>query len=335
MSITAKIIKDSINSKTNDRLTTFVITYPRFVHAEFMTHRMLSKNSASTRAIPTNKIIQAIIDDPAMPVFWGKNQSGMQAKEELDDSDQKYRSWYELDNKNFEINASHYQTWLDSKSFAKTLWLAARNSAISISKTLVEIGLHKQIAGRILEPWFNITVLVSGTEWENFFALRAHEDAQPEIRALAELMLEEYNKSIPEIKEPIINSAPFYLCEDSKNNYFLERIENENWHIPFEDKMPEGLSKADQLKVAIARCARLSYITFDGEINVEKDFDIYNKLTSGVLHASPFEHVAYPINESKFIGNFKGWCQYRKLLPNENQRDNRVIKRQVVNGVVI
>ena len=66
--IKAKIIADSINSK-RCRLTSWVLEYPRFIHAEIMIHRVFSRNAASSRAIPTEKIIQNIIDDPAMPVW--------------------------------------------------------------------------------------------------------------------------------------------------------------------------------------------------------------------------------------------------------------------------
>ncbi len=346
MPIKAQIIKDSINSKTNDRLTTFIITYPRFVHAEFMTHRVLSKNSASTRAIPTAKIIQAIKDDPAMPVFWGKNQAGMQANEELDNRNQAlYEGDTFIKDKDLycEGSGNKFFYYLSNRQYAKYLWLKARDVAIGFVESLIKLGLHKQIAGRILEPWFNITVLVSGTEWENFFALRAHADAQPEIRALAEVMLEEYNKSIPEIKIPKyknldeINQELYEEAEYQGDHDIIEDgiYHKVDWHVPFEDQMPEGLSMFDKLRVAIARCARLSYLTFDGEMNVEKDFAIYDKLlNSNPKHASPAEHVAFPIEESKFVGNYRGWVQFRKLLPNESQRDERVIKRKVVDGKV-
>lgn len=308
--ITAKILADSINSVTEDRLTTFLVTYPRFIHSEFMTHRMLSKNSASTRAIPTKKIIQSIIDNPAMPVFWGKNQAGMKAIEELN---------------------------LEDIEECKSRWLDARDECIFYSKALTEsFGLHKQIAGRILEPWFNITVLVSGTEWENFFALRAHKDAQPEIAALAELMLEEYNKSIPKILSPVVKVT---ACLNLKiEDYGLNEVvrDQQDWHAPYSDQMYDGIDKLGALKVSIARAARTSYNSFDGEMNVEKDFAIYDKLLSSApLHASPAEHVAFPISESKFIGNFKGFYQFRKLLSNETQTDSRVIKRKICNGVVV
>lgn len=323
--ISVQIIKDSINSKTDDRLTTFILTFPRFILAEFNTHRILSRNSASSRAIPSKKIIEMITTEPAMPEFWGKNQSGMQAYEELDD----------IIKKDFLICYDEYQDkYLTSnkteKELAKYYWLEARDQAIKSSEKLIKLGIHKQIANRILEPWFNMTVLVSGTEWENFFALRAHKDAQPEFRVLAEMMLEEYNKNIPKIRVP-------RDLDPAEWSYNLDLTKaNLDWHIPFGDKMPEGLSKLDKIKVAIARAARLSYLTFDGEMNIEKDFDIYNRLlNSNPKHASPGEHIAFPIIESKFVGNFKGWYSFRKLLPNENAKDSRVIKRKVVDGKVI
>jgi hypothetical protein len=315
--VKAEIILDSINSKTDDRLTTWVLTYPRFIHSELMTHRMLSKNSASSRAIPSKKIIEMVVTEPAMPEFWGKNQSGMQAIEELSPLITGYEGVATIPD-------------ISPRGQAKRIWLEARDSAVKYTEQLIKIGLHKQIANRLLEPWFNITILCSGTEWENFFALRAHKDAQPEFRVLAEMMLEEYNKNIPIIRKP--NGS---LTKFKPLNVDIASIE-QDWHIPFGDKMPKGLSKLDQLKVAIARGARLSYLTFDGEADIEKDFSIYDKLLdSQPLHTSPAEHPAFPISESKFVGNYRGWYQYRKLLPYENAKDSRIFKRQVVDGKVI
>lgn len=314
--ISVQILKDSINSSNDSRLTTYLLTFPRFILPEFATHRMLSKNAASTRAIPTQKIIQQIKDNPALPEFWGKNQSGMQAFEELSDEYKDATDWY--------------NNLYTPKQHAKRIWLEARDEAIKHVEKLLSFGLHKQIAGRILEPWFNITIICSGTEWENFFALRAHKDAQPEFRVLAEKMLEEYNKSIPEIKTPRdLDPAEWSYNLDLTNA-------NLDWHLPFGDKMPEGLTKYEQLKVAIARCARLSYLTFDGEENVVKDYAIFDKLLGGnPLHASPGEHIAFPIEKNEFVGNFKGWYQFRKLLSYENAIDRRVTKRKVVNGIVV
>lgn len=696
MSIRAQVIKDSINSITDDRLSTFVVTFPRMINAEILRHRMLSFSSASSRAIPTKKIIEDVQNNPAMPVFWGKNIPGMQSNEELDNT---IKTLHE-----------HLGKLVTERDRVKEIWLDARNSAVLWAKKLMELGLHKQIANRGLEPYQNITLIITGTQWENFFALRAHcfsedtevltlngwkffkdvtkqdlvytlnpitnltelssinnivswfnnedmisiqgqsvdllttkqhkhyisiernkqnyclelaenlnqyqdvflqkncngfdgkkiehfiipsvlkqdknqygkydptyisekvvcikdflkflgfylsdgyicetdgnykigfvkssEDiiskyreimfrltdntincnkdnsktiievcdkrlfdliknlnigktlekyipnfiwefdsslllylfeglmdgdsnfhsngnthdkglkyytssirlandiqrlcfligksatitprdrrgeisegidknnkkykittknicyyisinssknkpsikrksrnniktvpysgnvyciesannhiiyvrrngktvwsgncaAQPEFRVLAEMMLEEYNKSVPEIKIPFYDqiSASRNLFQGNADKSDLEKsIEWQGgWHIPFEDKMPEGLNKLERLKIGIARCARVSYLTQDGEINTQKDFELYDRLTSSG-HFSPCEHLAFPIEESKFIGNFKGWVQFRKLLVNENQSDNRVIKRRVVDGKVV
>lgn len=194
MPIKAEIIADSINIKGN-RLTTFILEYPRFIHAEFMTHRMFSKNAASSRAIPIEKMIQQVQDNPAMPEFWGKNKSGMQANEELSDSPS-VTICLTPNNK-----LSESET-ISEKEAAKRIWINARNSAIDFVRSMNLLGVHKQIANRILEPWFHIRIICSATEYENFFALRAHVDAQPEIRVLAERMLEAYNNSIPKVLQP-------------------------------------------------------------------------------------------------------------------------------------
>jgi thymidylate synthase ThyX len=346
MSIKSEIIKDSINSYTNDRLTTFVLRFPRFINAEILRHRALSFSSASSRAIPSKKIIEDVLNDPAMPVFWGKNQSGMQAYEELENNrkDEGY-FWYGelgrflsrsgLGGDSYECSTDFQTHTKGAKDSAQKLWLSARNSMVAVAERLTEIGLHKQISNRVVEAFQNITLIISGTEWENFFKLRASEFAQPEFRALAEMMLEQYNKSIPNIKNPVFGKINLELL-NSGNGAGLEHFLNKNtdWHIPYEDKMPAEVKTIhDKLKVAIARCARVSYLTQDGEINVEKDYELYDRLTSSG-HMSPCEHVAFPITDSKHVGNFKGWFQFRKLLPNENQQDSRVIKRKVINGKV-
>jgi thymidylate synthase ThyX len=324
MAIQAKIIKDSINGANNCRLTTFVLVFPRFINAEILRHRMLSFNSASSRAIPSKKIIQDILDNTAMPEFWGANEKGMQSYSELDDVVKSIYSHTENSSGGLSDETPIYIT---PKTAAKKEWIKARDRAIKSARLLSEeINLHKQIANRILEPWHNITLIVSGTEWENFFALRAHKDAQPEFRVLAELMLEAYNKSIPEIKNPVAERFNILDIPSLK-------INANNWHIPFEDKMPEGINKEEKLKIAVARCARISYLTQEGVIDKEKDFDLFNRLNSSG-HFSPTEHIAFPLEEPKMVGNFKGWFQYRKILPNETKIDSRIIRRTVIGGVV-
>jgi thymidylate synthase ThyX len=301
--ISAKIIADSINSKTSDRLTTFVLTFPRMVLSEYNTHKMLSKNSASSRAIPYKKMLKMVRENPFIPIYFQEDHSGMQGSKNI--------------------------TGLKLK-LVKFLWLKARDCAVLSSLTLNKLGVTKQLTNRILEPFMWHTIITTGTEWENFFALRAHPAAEIHIQKLAYLMLEEYNKSIPEIKIPRdLDPQEWSYNKDIVNA-------NLDWHIPFGDKIPDNLSKFEKIKVAIARIARISYNTFDGEINVEKDFELYNRLLGSTpIHASPAEMVAFPITESKFIGNLKGWYSFRKLLPQENAKDDRVIKKIVKDEVVV
>lgn len=305
--IKADILLDSVNSCGN-RITTWILTYPKFIHSEFLTHRVFSRNASSSRAIPVKKMIDDVKNNPAMPVFWGKNQSGMQAAVELDNVTRRRRSvgkplleysqW-----EHFDTIQPHGTTYWDydltDLEYAKYKWLEARDQAIRQVEGLVDLGLHKQISNRILEPWMHITVIATATEMGNFFALRAHVDAQPEFRALAYLMLEKYNESIP------------------------TDLGAGGWHIPFGDRIPEGISLEDKLKIATARCARTSYMTFEGEIDPQKDYELHDRLmTSG--HWSPFEHCAKANWNGAWSGNFKGWTQYRKSFFNENRDDKRI-----------
>jgi thymidylate synthase ThyX len=261
------ILCDSI-SKQGARLTTFELQYPRFIHSELMTHRNLSRNAASSRAIPNKKILESVTKDPAMPIWWGKNQPGMQANEEVDDQ---------------------------VKEWVKYGWLYARDQALSTAEKLSALGLHKQVVNRILEPYFNITTIVSGTDFGNFFNLRCHKDAQPEFKHLADMMDEVYHTSTPTL------------------------IEDGDWHLPliFKEDINETLEV--KKKLSTARCARVSYVTHDGRRDIQADLDLHDKLSSSG-HWSPFEHVATPMmNGSWRSGNFRGWQQYRKEFVNENR----------------
>lgn len=273
--ITAKIVCDSI-SQACKRITTFELEYPRFIHSEVLTHRALSKNSASSRAIPVSVTIKSILDDPAMPVHWGKNQAGMSAKEEVDDA---------------------------TKHTCKWLWLEARDQAIASVKQLVELGLHKQIANRILEPWVHMKVVATATDWDNFFHLRLHQDAQPEIHELAKEMWKARLASTPKV------------------------LDKGEWHLPYVDDsytiIPDGivaegdleLHLEDAIKLSASLCAQISYRKSDESI--EKALSIYERLVGSVpKHSSPFEHQAEPMyNPDIPSGNFRGWTQYRQLIP--------------------
>lgn len=295
MTIEAKIIADSI-SPAGVRITTMQLRYPRFIHSEFMTHRVFSRNASSSRAIPVERMIEDLRRDPAMPVFWGSNKPGMQAGEQLSEA--------EID-------------------LCKISWFDAMHNAIKYAEELIASGLHKQIANRILEPWAHINVVVTATEWDNFFELRAHKDAQPEIHALALEMI-----------NAMAESHPRYLK-------FGE------WHLPFADR-PQDIEQAKAQitgngimrvvpsdwqineilrKVSVARCARVSFLTHDGrETTLEEDQKLYDRLVGSTpIHASPAEHQATPdegIQHGSNVtwvkphlhGNFKGWIQHRKVL---------------------
>jgi hypothetical protein len=266
MAYSARILQDSLNP-VGDRLTTWELSYPRFVHAELMTHRMFSRNSASSRAIPIEKLIQRVIDDPVLPVWWGKNQPGMQAVGELQGL---------------------------SLRQAKCHWLIARDQAVLRAQTLKRWGVHKQIVNRLLEPWTWIAVIVSATEYENWFHLRAHKDAQPEIRHLAEMMLPLYRETQP------------------------QALKAGEWHLPLSGfSGDEGLTLEEKIKVSVGRCARVSYLTHLGERDVQADLDLHDRL-KGSGHWSPFEHVARALDSHQRSGNFTGFFQYRKSFTAEN-----------------
>lgn len=290
MTIIAQIIADSV-SPEGIRLTTMQLRYPRFIHAEFMTHRVFSRNASSSRAIPVTKMIEDLRRDPAMPVYWGSNKPGMQAGNEL--------------------------TGIDLKD-AQIYWREAMNDAIRNAEKLIDLGLHKQIANRILEPWAHINVVVTATDWDNFFALRRHEDAQPEIKALADAMWDAMEMSNPSHLEPDDWHLPYVTHADWDASSSLDTIDDRQQLL---------------CRVSVARCARVSYLTHDGrQTTIEEDLALYDRLVgSQPIHASPAEHQATPddkwhamgqgLNQWKspeLHGNFNGWIQYRKTLPGEN-----------------
>lgn len=292
--ISAKIIKDSINN-SGTRITTFELEYPRFIHAEVMTHRMFSRNSASSRAIPISKVIEQVKTTPAEPVHWGKNQPGMQAKEELRGI---------------------------AKVAARDSWLFAAEEAASRAKVLSDVGLHKQVVNRLLEPFQVMKVIVTATEFNNFFWLRDHHDAQPEIQELARKMKGVYDYSKPELLYHDMWHLPYVTTktEEMSNVEFKQTY----W---LDDETEISLEEA--LMISCSCCAQVSYRKLD--TSLEKAKDIYKKLVeSEPVHASAFEHCAKvphitdeyeegftnrDIQGNLWSGNFKNWVQYRQLIP--------------------
>jgi thymidylate synthase ThyX len=273
MPFSARVLLDSV-SPAGIRLTTMEVRYPRFIHSELLTHRVLSRNSSSSRAIPIRKMIESVRRDPAMPLWWGRNQSGMQAREEIDEA---------------------------TRALAEAEWKRALEDALEHAERLTasDINLHKQLVNRILEPFAWITVILSATEWANFFTQRTHEDAQPELKHIADLMLLAYRESTP------------------------RAVALGEWHTPL--VLPDeerSLSLDDRLKISVARSARVSYLSHDGTRDHAKDIELYDRLVGGGAngHWSPFEHVATPLAEGRaaWSGNFRGWEQYRKHFPQEH-----------------
>ncbi len=280
MTISAKVICDSI-SPVGKRLTTFELTYPRFIHAEFMTHRQFSRNAASSRAIPTRKMIKMVKENPAMPIFWGKNKKGMSPIEEIERIED-----------------------------AKSTWLEARDYAIEMALCLKMQGLHKQIVNRIIEPWKHITVICTATEYSNFYSLRRHADAQQEIHELADRMYEAQDKSEPELLTQFTAHMPYIDDEDHKIN--SRDYDGQSANEMYYQLMNISVARC-------ARVSYLTHDGKRDHFKDHELFG--HLLTgSGHGHWSPFEHVATPsLNPLHRSGNFVGWRQYRKEFEGECQ----------------
>lgn len=346
--IEAKIVADSI-SPQGHRITSMLLTYPRFIHGEVMTHRMFSRNSASSRAIPFEKMVKMVEEDPFVPIAWQKDHKGMQGTD------------YITDEVDLELNIN--------------AWLRARDNAVLNAKYLnhgvVEgrnNGVAKQLCNRLLEPFMWHTVLVTATEFENFFELRCpkyefygqlkgvglpvqHFKSKKDYCKIAggnpdEIAPEFWfykNKSQAEIHIQALAESMWDAMSESTPN----PLEAGEWHIPFGDKIddaellnnvstPEWLSRGvklegERIKIATARCARLSYMTHDGEIDYAKDIRLHDDLLKN-RHMSPFEHCARVMSEEEYenyfkvfglndgdieygwCNNFRGWIQYRHII---------------------
>lgn len=306
----ARILADSIGP-VGSRLTTFEVVFPRIVLAEFNTHRMFSRNSASSRAIPVAKMLERVKNEPFLPYYWGKNQKGMSADQELTEQEQRQ---------------------------AELEWLLARDHAITRVNNLMEIGVHKQITNRLLEPFLWHTVIFTATEMDNFYALRADKHAQPEIRRPAEMLIELFESHKPmELK-----AGEWHLPLVTDYDFFLEptpEFPSRGWRRD----SPEGaVTRGDVsveewiawAKISTARCARTTYLTHEGKRDLIDDLRKHDELLQNG-HMSPFEHAAKALEMDEWkqlmhiaisnwiydhvpVGNFHGWLQYRKTLPKEH-----------------
>lgn len=262
--ISATVLADSITT-SGHRLTTLQVVFPRFILAEFNTHRVFSRNSASSRAIPVSKIIAGVEENPFIPQWFPINRPGMSADEF--------------------IGPEH-----DDYGYAVSAWLTSRDAAVRSVKKLQKLDVHKQIANRLLEPFMWHTVIVSSTQWSNFFELRCNPAAQPEMQDTAHAMRDAMQQSTP------------------------KTVTWNGWHLPLIGFAgDEELSLTHKVFVSAARCARVSYLTHDGQRDVQADIDLAERLMSSG-HWSPWEHPATPTANQ--IGhdawnNFRGWGQAR------------------------
>ena len=302
MAFDVKILADS-RSPAGYRLTTLEATFPRFVLAEFNTHRVFSRNSASSRAIPIFKQVRRVLEHPYVPIEFGSNQPGMQAGPALSG---------------------------EAKLSAEDEWLRARDAAVRHVLGLVTspeqaaeqadllgyleqveepykagerpdawLNVHKQVANRLLEPFMWHTVIVTATEWENFWNLRCHTDAQPEIKLIATMM-----------RDAVHDSEPADLDWGE-------------WHLPLvrDEDREEVPSAEDLVKVSAGRCARVSYLTHSGKRDLDADIGLHDRLLESG-HMSPMEHPARPLTReelegNEWSGNFRGWLPYRKTIRGE------------------
>jgi len=274
MGYEAEIIADSIGPN-GIRLTTFRVRYPRFIHAEFLRHRSLSRSVKSSRAKPIKHVIKEVLDDPVFPLAWGKNKKGMQSsKKEI-----KY-------------------PWL-----ANQVWKFGLYTSLLTQYLLNKLGVHKQYSNRVSEPYLFVDELITATNFDNLFNLRIHNDSQPEAQKIVSMMAKLYYNSTP------------------------KKLEVGEWHLPYiNDDEREIYNIKDLLKFSAARCARISYKTFDGNsANPQDDLNLWEKLNlegnkdhqKYPPHSSPAEAQGMATDEYKWSGNFYGWVQHRKLLKNE------------------
>lgn len=262
MTISVKVVADS--ECGGHRLTTLQLRIPRFILPQFLTHRQFSRNAQSSRAMPIMKMIEQVRKEMVVPVRWGKYQKGMQCHEEI-------TGWRKL--------------------VASFIWKFTGHIMCYVALLLYKLQLGKEIANRVLEPWAHTTVLLSSTTWANFFDLRLHHDAQPEIQTLAQQI---------------------WRCLQSNTP---KKVEQDDWHLPFiqPKELCGEFTHAELVLMSAARCARVSYDQLDGKApDPARDISLGEFLRNN-NHLSPLEHVAIARPDDAVLGNFHGWRQARHM----------------------
>lgn len=341
--ISAKVIAHSKSATDGKEIVTFELTYHRYIHAEFLTHRLLSRNSMSSRAVPVAKMLDQVRNDPATPVHWGKNQAGMQAGEEC-----KNKVTFGMFQPNIDDPDMHEHVSVSMSP--KTAWRHVATMVADSTEAFSNAGYHKQLCNRLQEPFQLMKTVVTATEWDNFFWLRRHKDAQPEIKELADKMWLALQASEPVVLEVGDWHLPYirvWKPFDGPLGYLVE-VAEEVWMNTKDESYRVIVSKGrdnfygkkvtleEAQKISASCCAQVSYRNTD--TSLEKAHKIYEALVgSSPVHGSPMEHQATPMEVTCYnpalgikgwevgvtgcnrsgkllSGNFQGWVQYRQLL---------------------
>jgi len=299
MTIKVKLLQKSLGPYSDACMGTYELVYPRMIHQEVLTHKQLSRNCASSRAIPIESMLKEIENDVAVPVHWGKNQTGMQAGEELNG---------------------------EALDLVQQYWQLAAKEAIKYSRRLAETGVHKQVANRVTEPYQHMKTVMSATDWNNCFYLRNHKDADPTIAMLFKQMQELWESTeasaldLGEFHTPYVDS--------------ILRVKNKTISRQYLEVGYGFFTPEEALKVSASCCAQTSFRKNDS--SVDKADMVYDRLVnSKPVHASPFEHQAKPMQKYSnpfdasqwepgithvnrkgelFSGNLRGWVQHRQLI---------------------
>lgn len=331
MTIEAKIIADSIGPN-GKRITTFELEYPRFIHSELMTHRVFSRNAASSRAIPVWRSIELANEHMAMPIHWGRDQPGMSAREECNELFEEHMPYLSEDGKEvifgLDGNVLTYPVFLTREQ----MWGRARDAAVEIATRFKENKYHKQIVNRLLEPFTHIKLIVTSTEYDNWFWLRHHADAQPEIYALAEAMENAYANALHGPHQLLVGQwhVPYYMEGVWVPENSISKSVEHHLIPPVESLVDRyGHTLQEALAISSSCCAQVSYRKLDDSL--EKANNVYQRLVASMPpHFSPFEHQAHAVDSSVdfntqgithldkrgnyWSGNFQGWVQHRQLI---------------------
>lgn len=282
----AQVIADSI-SPLGVRLTTLEVTYPHAIHKDIMTHRRFSRSYKSFRAVPPEKIIAEVENDPFIPDDFASRVKGMGQGAALDSHDQQ------------EVLG---------------IWLAHRDHAVKTAREMLEYDLAKQQINFVLQDFAWITGIITATHWDNFWALRADvldpaSPPRPEVNKIARMMKRAHTYSNPRLLEENEWHIPYVDPDEIRDDAKIRNILQPSRFQPW-------------IKVSAGRCGRVSYLTHDGRRDPSADLVLHDRLLANG-HMGPFEHQATPMIRSLgWSGNFWGWKQYRKTIPWEDNFRN-------------